>query len=87
MLGNILPYWAIERLARKSEYVMTYFHPRDFDPDQPRLKLPIARHFKSYVGLRTSHAKLERWLKNYLFIDVQNANATIDWLTTPSIRI
>lgn len=84
---RILPYWMIERLTKKSDYVMTYFHPRDFDPCQPRLKLPIGRHFKSYFGLKSSHAKLERWLENYHFVDVEHANANIDWSSAPSVRV
>ena len=72
-------------MTRKSDYVMAYFHPRDFDPEQPRLKLSINRHFKSYVGLKSSQAKLERWLKDYRFTSVENIY--IDWLTAPSIKV
>jgi polysaccharide deacetylase family protein (PEP-CTERM system associated) len=42
--------------------VTWYLHPRELDPDQPRLALPLARRFKYYVGLRGAAAKLERLL-------------------------
>ena len=29
-----------------------YFHPRDFDPRQPRLQGLVIKHFKTYVGLK-----------------------------------
>ena len=32
---RMLPYSLINSLVKRSDYVMTYFHPRDFDKDQP----------------------------------------------------
>ena len=50
---RLLPYKAISTLMNKSEYVMTYFHPRDFDPEQPVLdKLSRKRKLMSYTGLK-----------------------------------
>jgi len=52
--------WAIAA-ARSSNYCVTYFHPRDFDPDQPVIEnLGLVRRFRSYVGLRSSFKKLGR---------------------------
>ena len=34
---RLFPYWLLKKLFADSEYVMTYFHPRDFDPDQPMI--------------------------------------------------
>jgi polysaccharide deacetylase family protein (PEP-CTERM system associated) len=42
--------------------VTWYLHPREVDPAQPRLALPLARRFKYYVGLRGAARKLERLL-------------------------
>ena len=57
---------------------MFYFHPRDFDPSQPRIKsLEPIRYFKSYVGLKGSADKL-----NYLMDSIHFENADI--LTKPS---
>jgi hypothetical protein len=59
---------------------MTYFHPRDFDPDQPMIKsLPLIRKFKSYVGLKKSFGKFQQLLDDFEFIDLREANKQIDW--------
>ncbi len=41
------------------EPVIAYLHPREVDPSQPRMQLPMARRFKYYVGLDTVQAKLD----------------------------
>jgi polysaccharide deacetylase family protein (PEP-CTERM system associated) len=48
-----------------------YVHPREIDPGQPRMRLPLKRRFKYYVGLRGLEAKLERLLSEYRFIGVR----------------
>ena len=53
---------------------MTYFHPRDFDPDQPMVPgLSFARKFKSYVGLSRSYIKLQRLLSELEFLTLFEA--------------
>lgn len=47
--------------------VMTYIHPREVDPGQPRMPMPLAKSFKYYVGLGTCEAKLRRMLARYRF--------------------
>ncbi len=77
---RIFPYWMIKQMMKRSDYVMTYFHPRDFDPDQPMIEeLSRVRKFKSYIGLGTSFAKLERLITDFEFVDIQEANNAIDW--------
>ena len=45
---RFFPYRLIRRIIADSDYTMTYFHPRDFDPKQPILEgLPLKRKFKS----------------------------------------
>ena len=66
------------------DYLMTYFHPRDFDPDQPVLpNLSLVRRFKSYVGLSGAEAKLERLLWKYDFQDLSGGAAQIVWDSAP----
>ena len=44
---------------------MTYFHPRDFDFDQPIINdLSKIRKFKSYYGLKNSLGKLEKLIQD-----------------------
>jgi hypothetical protein len=59
---------------------MTYFHPRDFDPEQPVVKsLPILRKFKSYVGLKKSFRKFQHLLDDFEFVNIREADKQIEW--------
>lgn len=77
---RVLPYWVIKGMMRHSSYVMTYFHPRDFDPGQPMIKdLSSMRKFKSYYGLGNAFRKLERLITDFEFLDLQEADSRVDW--------
>jgi len=85
---RLFPYWIIKHWTSRSAYTMTYFHTRDFDPDQPMIQtLPLLRKFKSYVGLSTSFAKFQRLLNDFEFISVEEAGKLIDWKTTRVIEL
>ena len=55
----------IARSHRAGRPAVTYLHPRDFAPDGPRVPMPLARRFKSYVGLATTERKLRALLREY----------------------
>lgn len=77
---RILPYGAVKYLMKRSPYVMTYFHPRDFDPNQPLLAgLSGVRRFKSYVGLSHAFDKLQSLLNDFSFTDLTGADEMVDW--------
>lgn len=77
---RLFPYKVIQKFTQQSEYVMTYFHPRDFDYEQPMLPgLNLARKFKSYYGLKQTEDKLNRWLADFEFIDMKTAEKQVDW--------
>ncbi|MBN1602047.1 MAG: polysaccharide deacetylase family protein [Chitinispirillaceae bacterium] len=77
---RLLPYSLLRYLFRKTPYIMTYFHPRDFDKDQPVVPgLPIHRKFKSYFGLKHSFNKFEHILSEFEFNDIEAAISRIDW--------
>ena len=81
---RLCPYQVIKNLTSKSDYVMSYLHPRDFDPNQPMVPdLPISRKIKCYVGLNTTERKLDRWLSDFSFTDLEHANAETDWSKAP----
>lgn len=85
---RLFPYNLIKKWTQKSEYVMTYFHPRDFDANQPKIPgLSIPRQFKSYVGLKQSKVKLQRWLDDFNFIDIKTADRIIDWDNVKNIKL
>ena len=67
---------------------MTYFHPRDFEPDQRFLPgLGPVRRFKSYYGLAGAEAKLRAILSEFPFESVQAAEQQVDWPATPLVRL
>jgi polysaccharide deacetylase family protein (PEP-CTERM system associated) len=41
---------------------MLYFHPWEFDPDQPRLRMGRVTRWRTYVGIEKSMGRLERLL-------------------------
>ena len=84
---RLLPYRTIRELTSKSDYVLSYFHPRDFDAGQPVLDLPLNRRFRSYVGLKRAYAKFDRWLGENKFTDLPTAATEIDWDNAPHIRL
>ena len=85
---RFIPYTAIKKWSKCSDYIMSYFHPRDFDFNQPIIKeLSTFRKFKSYVGLRNCKFKLENWLDDFEFINIDKANTLVDWKNTQIIKL
>jgi len=65
----------IKRLNRQNVPVMTYLHPRDLDPDTPRLPMPLKRRFKCYVNLTRSCGKLDKLLGIHAFGSIRDWRA------------
>jgi polysaccharide deacetylase family protein (PEP-CTERM system associated) len=85
---RLLPYKIIENWTKQSNYVMTYFHPRDFDSAQPIVPgLSLPRRFKSYVGIKNCKPKLEKWLRSFDFVDLNQADQEINWNHVPKIKL
>ncbi|MDB2624707.1 polysaccharide deacetylase family protein [Flavobacteriaceae bacterium] len=85
---RLLPYNIIKSWTSRNDYVMTYFHPRDFDHQQPIVPgLSLTRRFKSYVGLKQCQPKLEKWLKDFDFVDLETANQIINWDQVPVVSL
>jgi peptidoglycan-N-acetylglucosamine deacetylase len=77
---RFFPYWLIRKMAEDSDYLMTYFHPRDFDPEQPRLNnLNPIKYFKTYIGLSGAKNKICSLLRDFSFTNVSEASNSIDW--------
>jgi polysaccharide deacetylase family protein (PEP-CTERM system associated) len=81
------PYWLIRKLTDRADYVMSYFHPRDFDAGQPVLGLPPWRKFKSYVGLKRASGKFERWIRGRDFVNIATADKKVDWSAVPVVEL
>jgi polysaccharide deacetylase family protein (PEP-CTERM system associated) len=79
---RLLPLWLMEQafaqVRRRCQppVTMLYFHPWEFDPDQPRLPLGRLSRFRTYVGTRRSRERLKALLSRHRFcpaIDVATA--------------
>lgn len=85
---RLLPYTVLQQLTKQSEYVMTYFHPRDFDAKQPMIEeLSRLRKFKSYYGLAGCLGKLQELLTDFPFIDLASAEKLVDWNNAKTVKI
>ncbi|MHB8384579.1 MAG: DUF3473 domain-containing protein, partial [Candidatus Binataceae bacterium] len=72
---RLFPLSVIRRMTasvlRQGRPAIFYVHPREIDPDQPRLALNAWRQFKSYVNLGTTEGKLRELLKEYEFVTLE----------------
>ena len=59
--------WGIEKLQEAGQPLIVYVHPREIDPDHPRLPLSLRRRFKCYVNLKSTMDKLKWLCLNYSF--------------------
>ena len=85
---RLFPYPLLDALTRNSDYVMTYFHPRDFDAKQPMVPgLNFVRKFKSYYGLKGCLSKLDKLIKKHEFVDIRTAEASIDWVKAKVVKL
>ena len=81
---RLIPYWKIQKIMKKSDYVMSYFHIRDFDAHQK--KVLSLRYFKSYYGISGAFDKLKKFICDFDFINVERANDEFDWEKAPVIE-
>jgi polysaccharide deacetylase family protein (PEP-CTERM system associated) len=60
---------AIRQAARQGQpaVAVLYFHPWEFDPEQPRLPLRCLGRFRTYVGLGRSRQRLQALLGRHRF--------------------
>jgi len=85
---RLTPWSLISYHIKRNNYTMTYFHPRDFDPDQPRIpNLTMMRHFKSYVGLKSSFSKLAKLIDDDNCCDLDSAMEETNWDGVPRVKI
>jgi polysaccharide deacetylase family protein (PEP-CTERM system associated) len=76
---RLFPYVLIRHLAKMVNHdgrpVIYYVHPREVDPEHPRLKMTLLRKFKSYVNLRSTLPKIRRIIAD------KKIGTFRDWLT------
>ncbi len=66
---RLFPYPLVRKMSRdvleQGRPVIFYVHPREIDPDHPRLPMGLARKFKTYVNLRTTERKVRKILADF----------------------
>jgi len=82
---RLLPGWLtrtlVGRMNRKEIPATLYLHPREIDPDQPRMDdLPPLRRFKYYVNLSSTERKLRALLEGFSFTSMR------DYLDNEALR-
>jgi polysaccharide deacetylase family protein (PEP-CTERM system associated) len=87
---RLFPYWLVHQRARRvmrdGRPVVFYVHPREIDPDQPRLAMNLKRRFKTYVNIRGLEDKVRRITAEFQVTSFENyrkahplANAERKW--------
>jgi hypothetical protein len=90
---RLFPYFKIKSLVKTSDYVMTYFHIKDFDKKQKRTHNSLAgesalsRYLKKYYGLKNSFSKFCQFISDFDFVSVEQADKIIDWNKQSSIKL
>ncbi len=66
---RLFPYPVIRKMAgkvlREGRPVVFYVHPREINPDHPRLSMGLVRRFKSYVNLAGVGPKMRKILDDF----------------------
>ena len=78
---RLFPYgmtaWAIRRINdTEGQPAMAYFHPWEFDPDQPRVAAGWRSRFRHYQNLRTTEAKFYRLLEDFSWAPMSEVLST-----------
>ncbi len=64
---RLLPLWLMRRglaqAANDGRPAILYFHPWEFDPQMPRMPLPLTGRIRTYTGLAAAESRLERILR------------------------
>lgn len=66
---RLLPSWLMERgieqAGREGRPAVVYFHPWEFDEEQPRLAMPWLSRVRMYAGVSTALERLEGVVKKF----------------------
>jgi len=90
---RLFPYWKIHSLVQENDYVMTYFHIKDFDKKQKRQyrslegESALSRYVKNYYGLKNAFPKFCRLISDFDFLSIEEADKMIDWDKQPLIKL
>ena len=72
---RILPLWLLKKLFARENYIMAYFHPRDFDAALPYSgDVSFMRNIRNLAGVGSGLRKLEWMLDTYDFVTIEKAH-------------
>lgn len=66
-----LIHFGIQKLKKAQQPLIVYVHPRELDPNHPRLPLNPFRKFKCYTNLSTTFPKLKTLCHSYSFCTME----------------
>ena len=72
---RMLPYPLIKSSLKqtlKNDSLVMYFHPWEFDPKQPKIKLSPLKRFRHYTGLNSNRDKFIKLLNDFEFTSIEN---------------
>ncbi len=100
---RFFPFSFVQRCIAKSNYTMCYFHINDLLPETGGLpsrevyeayykepgsfKNRYTRYLKNNIGKKNALAKLCKFIKTEDFINIEQAEKSIDWLIAPKVEI
>ena len=74
---RMCPYPVFRTLLKRAEKagapLVTYFHPWELDPDQPRMDGPWFSRFRHYTNIRKTEERLSRLLDDFHFSSIHAA--------------
>lgn len=100
---RMIPLWLQKHFVNDMEYVMFYFHINDLLEEKGKfmskeefeeyfkepgtLKNRLVRYFKANIGKGSATKKLACLMKEYDFVNVEQAASVIDWSNQPIIEL
>jgi polysaccharide deacetylase family protein (PEP-CTERM system associated) len=87
---RITPWWIMRALiknaASRDETVMIYLHPRDLDPDAPKVEMNRFRRFKCYINVANTEIKCDKLLQTFSFRTISSYRNTVNKRQTVDLR-
>jgi polysaccharide deacetylase family protein (PEP-CTERM system associated) len=78
---------AFRRMNAAGQPAVLYLHPWEIDPDQPRLAVRGLGRLTHYTNLARTEARLERVLRRFRFVPMDEALAGAPGLAQPPVEV
>lgn len=81
---RLLPTWLIKKLIRAGNaagrHSIVYLHPRELDPKEQKLRLPLVESFIQYYNVSGTQQKLSEILRSFRFVSIRERLSTVAML-------